>query len=304
MTSDGQIMERLVKMNKSNDFIIKNGVLTKYTGKDAEVVIPAGVSEIGSDAFSKCKTLESVIIPEGVTKIGWNAFSECERLSSVIIPDTVRIIGAKAFADCTALTAINIPDSVAVLQYDVFYGCTGLTSISLPAKLEVIGDDTFKNCHNLNTLTLTNNIEISSKTFNRLNVKSVIFGKGVTKIDCRSWFPTSATSVTISDTVREIRRWSFSSIKSLEEVHIFDLGAWCRIYNIYNDSNPLSIAKKLYLNDELLENVVIPSSVDTIPSCSFYGCESIRSVIISEGVEEIRSFAFAKCKNLESVIIP
>ena len=33
------------------DFIIRKGVLVKYTGHDHNVVIPEGVTEIGKEAF-------------------------------------------------------------------------------------------------------------------------------------------------------------------------------------------------------------------------------------------------------------
>ena len=38
-------------MSDIKDFVVKNGVLKKYTGKDAEVVIPDGVTCIGDKVF-------------------------------------------------------------------------------------------------------------------------------------------------------------------------------------------------------------------------------------------------------------
>ena len=38
-------------MSNINDFVIENGVLKKYTGSEAEVVIPDAVKEIGVEAF-------------------------------------------------------------------------------------------------------------------------------------------------------------------------------------------------------------------------------------------------------------
>ena len=38
-------------MSNANDFVIKNGVLEKYNGHDAEVMIPDGVTTIGDEAF-------------------------------------------------------------------------------------------------------------------------------------------------------------------------------------------------------------------------------------------------------------
>ena len=35
----------------SIDFIIKNGVLTEYTGKSAQVILPYEITQIGDAAF-------------------------------------------------------------------------------------------------------------------------------------------------------------------------------------------------------------------------------------------------------------
>jgi uncharacterized protein involved in exopolysaccharide biosynthesis len=40
------------------DFEIKDGVLVKYRGNAAEVVVPAGVTAIGDRAFSRCPSLK------------------------------------------------------------------------------------------------------------------------------------------------------------------------------------------------------------------------------------------------------
>ena len=55
-------------------FVIKNGVLTKYTGPGGDVAIPAGVTKIGDYAFEDCTGLTSVTIPESVTTIDKSVF--------------------------------------------------------------------------------------------------------------------------------------------------------------------------------------------------------------------------------------
>ena len=37
-----------------SDFVIKKGVLTEYTGKNSDVVIPDFVTSIGDSAFGMC----------------------------------------------------------------------------------------------------------------------------------------------------------------------------------------------------------------------------------------------------------
>ena len=71
--------------------------ITKYTGSDTEVVIPStidgkDVKTIGQSAFAGSKTLVSVVIPDGVTEIGSYAFSACSKLNSVTIVYVAKIV--------------------------------------------------------------------------------------------------------------------------------------------------------------------------------------------------------------------
>ena len=43
-------------MSSASDFIIENGVLTKYVGPGGDVTIPEGVTSIGDNAFYGCKS--------------------------------------------------------------------------------------------------------------------------------------------------------------------------------------------------------------------------------------------------------
>ena len=91
-------------MSNMNDFVIEDGVLKKYKGKDRDVVIPNNVTSIGQDAFNRCYSLKTVMIPDGVTSIGGSAFAYCGKLASVTIPYSVTYIGSDAFFGCDNLT--------------------------------------------------------------------------------------------------------------------------------------------------------------------------------------------------------
>lgn len=78
--------------------------------------IPDNVTIIGTNAFMKCKYLQSVTIPAGVKEIHGYAFLYCKSLTSVELPNTVESIGAYAFSNCKSLTSITIPDSVKYLD--------------------------------------------------------------------------------------------------------------------------------------------------------------------------------------------
>ena len=51
---------------ENRDFIIENGVLTKYTGTESTVVVPDGVRVISSGAFLYRKEPMEVVLPQGV----------------------------------------------------------------------------------------------------------------------------------------------------------------------------------------------------------------------------------------------
>ena len=99
-------------MSNANDFVIENGVLTKYVGSGGDVVIPEGVNEIGAAAFYMCRWLNTVVVPENVATIGRQAFHGCTSLKCITIPNSVTHIGEWAFYDCKELKEAYIPQTV------------------------------------------------------------------------------------------------------------------------------------------------------------------------------------------------
>lgn len=142
-----------VSVAADSDFTIENGVLTKYNGSDSAVVIPDGVTGIGSNAFKNCISLISVIIPDSVKAISNAAFYGCTSLESVIIPNGVTGIGSNAFKDCTSLKSINIPNGVKILT-STFFGCTSLKSVTIGSGLVIIGSSMFYGCDSLESITI------------------------------------------------------------------------------------------------------------------------------------------------------
>lgn len=122
------------------DFEIKDAVLTKYTGKGGDVVIPDGVVEIGTDAFRWNKTIRTVTLPDSITGIGSGAFCDCSALSSVTIPGSVKRIGFGAFRRCEALTSVVLTEGTEELCGDCFSNCHSLKSVVIPQSVRKIMD--------------------------------------------------------------------------------------------------------------------------------------------------------------------
>lgn len=134
-------------------------------------MIPASVRRIGNGSFYGCKTLKSVTFASHhqtsidhprLVEIGSKAFSKCDSLESVSnVPATVRKIGKKCFSKCECLKELNflinegfstLPMLEEVSNF-TFEGCVSLENVFiLPATVRRIGKAAFANCKKLKAL--------------------------------------------------------------------------------------------------------------------------------------------------------
>ena len=111
------------------------------------------------------------------------------------------------------------------------------------------------------------------------------------------------TSVTIPDSVTSIGYAAFYGCSGLKDVYITDLAAWCNIEFDNYYSNPIDYADNLYLNNELITDLIIPDGVTSIGDYAFEGCSGLTSVTIPDSVTSIGNEAFRSCSSLASVAI-
>lgn len=117
----------------SDDFIVVDGALVRYTGRGGDVRIPQGVRSVGTQAFGGCASLTSVVMPEGLIEVGEGAFARCTALRSVFLPSSVVRIMADAFARCVSLTRVSFAPGVDAsslsIDDDAFYCCGSIEEI-------------------------------------------------------------------------------------------------------------------------------------------------------------------------------
>ena len=285
------------------------------------LVIPDSVTEIKDYAFSGCTGLTSITIPDSVTSIGYSAFSGCAGLTSVyytgdiagwcgisfsyqyanplyyagnlyidgqlvtdlVIPDSVTKIKDYAFSGCTGLTSVTIGNSVTSIEYSAFEGCTGLTSITIPDSVTSIGDYAFEDCTGLTSVTIPDS---------------------VTSIEYSAFEGcTGLTSITIPDSVTSIGYSAFSGCAGLTSVYYTgDIAGWCGISFGDMYANPLCYAGKLYIDGQLVTDLVIPDSVTSIGEYAFSGCTNLTSVVFgdTEGWQVSRYSDFSDYTSLSS----
>lgn len=125
----------------------------------------------------------------------------------------------------------------------------------------------------------------------------------VAKIAEKAFWGSPLTSVTIPSTITAIGESAFYATNSLKSVMITDLTAWCKIDFAY-EGNPLSDSNKLYINNAVVKNLVIPDGITTIGPYAFERGTQFTSVTIPSSVKSIGNSAFAYCYNLNKIDIP
>ncbi len=272
-----------------------------------ELVIPDGVTSIGSWAFDDCTGLVSVTIPSSVTSIGYSAFRYCTGLKSVTIPNSVTSIGNYAFYNCTSLTSITIPNSVTSIGPYAFRNCTGLKSVTIGSGVESIGDYAFYNCTGLTSITIPNSVtSIGSSAFedctglNAVHISDIAawckisFGNAYANplYYAKNLYLNGklVTELVIPDGVTSIGSWAFYNCNGLESVTI--------------GSDVKSIGSSAFSGCIGLKSVTIPNSVTSIGNYAFRNCTGLTGVTIPDSVTSIGEGAFSGCSSLKSITLP
>ncbi len=122
-------------------FTVMNGMITAYSGTETDIVIPAGITAIGSYAFMNNDTITSVVLPLSVTDIYTGAFANCENLERIIIPESVNTIASTAFSGTDVIFACveNSYAHVYAVEHDIALELTSRENgVSLTSRNEYI----------------------------------------------------------------------------------------------------------------------------------------------------------------------
>lgn len=114
-------------------------------GKNGNITIPEGVTEIKAFAFANSK-IEKVSFPDSLKKIGKHAFCECSRLKSVDFGNGIEEIGGMMVFAFSSITKLEIPSQVKTIWDGAFFYCDKLKEIKFNEGLQEIGNDAFSRC--------------------------------------------------------------------------------------------------------------------------------------------------------------
>ena len=257
-----------------------------------ETVYGYRVTSIGNGAFEERTGIRTVKLPAGINRIGGSAFEDCSNLTEVTLPAESGIteIEDYAFSGCTSLTEITIPPSVSKIGSHTFDGCNSLTTVNifdLSAWCNIDFYPDFKVSYGYvysNPLASNENAKLC---LNGELITNLVIPEDVTEVKPGAFnFYKGLKSVTVHPGLAKIGEKSFNWCDNLEAVHISDLSAWCRIDFDDDSANPVHFAHNLYLNGELVTDLVIPDGITEVKDYAFYRCSGLTSIVLGDGIEE------------------
>ncbi len=196
-----------------------------------EASLPAGITEIGADAFYG-SGITSVELPAKLEKMGAQAFYSSSLAGEIVIPNGVAEIPNLTFAK-TKISAVSFGSGVKAIGNSAFSECTELKEVVLPDTVTSIGDTAFKSCSKLETVIFPSNTQFTSILKNSFK-------------DC-----TALKEIQIPDSVVEIGEAAFRGCTTVTKVIL--------------PKALTTIAKEAFYGDSSLVAAFIPATVTNIP---------------------------------------
>lgn len=238
---------------------------SRHADSIKNVVIEAGVTSIGKDAFVYCDNITSVTIPASVTSIGEGAFRLCNKLSTVNYGGNANKWNAISIGnDNDNLTGANI-------------NYAGITWT-----------------HNNGTLTISGTGDVENYNSSapwydhRYDTTKIVISNGITGIGEGAFcYFTELTSVSLPGSLKSIGAYAFRGCSSLKSVVIPD--------------SVTSIGESAFYRCTALTTATVSNSVSRISYGTFMSCENLISVTIPNSVKSIGEKAFYNCGSLTDV---
>ena len=332
--------EGLSKMASEEDVLtIEDGVVTACKEDAERIVIPAGVTRLGS-GFSASEKLKEVVfegtmaewenikysykvfiygdvkcvkcadgeVKKSVYIVSGDAVQLCiDRNVKNVTVEGVKKINPRVFRQSEVLEHLVIGEGVTEIGDGAFLHCSSLKTVSLPSTLKKIGKDAFDECYSVEK------IESASPLFKFDEEKSTLYyvhpkkeRQPILSLK-KELHKVPESFLTIENGVVTKCHESAVSVVIPDGVTAIGENAFNKCESLKSVVIPESvreIGKCAFYYCEALESVVIPKEVTAIGNCAFANCSKLKAVVIPEGVSEISYCAFEKCSALEEVTIP
>jgi hypothetical protein len=273
------------------DFVVKDGVLTKYNGTDTDVVVPESVdgqtiTSVSRSAFVANDEIEKVTLPDTVTEIKIQAFENCGSLKEIKLPSSLKEIPIGMFDGCSSLAKVDMPSALEVIGANAFRECTSLKEIELPNGLKEIDYNAFKNCISLESIEIPNSVELmdSSVFYECTSLRSVTLPSELEEIPDEAFLSCSALeSITLPESVTKINDMAFEQCTSLSSVNL---------------ENVTNICSAAFNSCTSLTEISLGTEKTTLGRYSFGGCIGLVKFTVKNSETSLNSSGLDRLDNL------
>lgn len=297
-------------------FVIENGVVTKYTGKETVVKVPdvwdgKPVTTIGSFAFVDCSSVTLVAFPNTITSIQGCIFRYCSSLVSFNIPASLVDLGSDLVGGCHSLTSIDVDENNpyfssyegALFNKDKTKllicppGKTG--NYAIPSGVTEIGQWAFCTCDSLTNIDIPNTvIKIEYGAFYMCTkITSFSIPSSVTTFEeCAFSHCYGLKSITIPSSVTSIGSQAFLNCLELSTINVENTNKY-----YFAEDNVLFTKDKSVLLCCVMSkegSYTIPEGVVEIIQNAFYGCRLITEINMPSTLTTIGPWSFSLCSSI------
>lgn len=247
-------------------------------------------------SYAKGKT----VIPEGVEEIGSNAFSYTY-VTQVDLPNSLKKIDNYAFSSCSDLKTVNMKDNVTTMGTRVFGYCSALENLTLSNGLRKIEKIAFRE-------TKIKSIKLGQYIKNPIDIISEM--KHLTKVslDSKNPYYKCVDNIFYSPDGKKL----ISGIKARGTVRIpkkvttIKKNAFCENETVKKVVFQGTKIKKLPENcfaESSIQSVVLPKSLKELGVTCLRDCRNLKSIKLPKSLKYIREGAFQEC-GFEKLTIP
>lgn len=249
-------------------------------------------------AFYYMKSLRYVVMPERLKAIGNNAFACTSLIGSIQLPSDLEYLGGGAFAldafnsNTGAVSGeIHLPNSLVYIGGGAFSGCFLTGELVLPERMVYLGVRAFGN-----SPFMTGSIHVPD---------------GLKELNGEAWPNQIGGPCVIPQGIKTINRIPQGAIslyipEGVEEINA--VGGYAVTSHLQGDVHLPSTVKKIAghaFEGSSMSHINIPEGIEIIEECTFYGCENLLdTIVIPSTVTQIRDKAFTHCNQLTAVVLP
>lgn len=227
-----------------------------------------------------------------------------DNLGTLTISGTGEMTSAPWKTDySTVIKKVVIEEGVTSICGSAFSNLNSLEDVTIADTVTHMYAYAFQNCPNLQTVRLPANLEYVDG--------NLVFG------DCGIVNLEVPASIDFSEV------YYMFHYATIENVYVEDLTQWIEylphdtemtFHNLYLNGELVTdlvipdgvtvIAERAFKDTTCLESVTIPESVTSIGRYAFFGCTNLKEVNLPESITAINSYTFAGCDSLTSLTLP